>query len=152
MITRESSAVNHYKILRDILGRKYIKSDIESAFDFIAIASGGVDAQIIENFKTHFNFPRDFVAGLLNISSPTIYRWIKAKKILDRNYSVQLLELTSLFLYGTEVFQSQDNFFKWLNLPNIALSGLEPMELLDIPNGLSKVKDLLGRIEYGVYS
>ena len=152
MITKETSTVDHYNTLKDILGRKYIKSDIESAFDFIAIASRGVDAHIIDNFKTHFNFPRDFVAELLNISSPTIYRWIKANKVLDRNYSVQLFELTSLFLYGTEVFQSQDNFFKWLNLPNIALGGLEPKELLDIPNGLSKVKDLLGRIEHGVYS
>ena len=152
MISKETSTVNHFKALKDILGKKYIKSDIESAFDFIAIASRGVDAHIIDNFKTHFNFPRDFVAELLNISSPTIYRWIKANKVLDRNYSVQLFELTSLFLYGTEVFQSQDNFFKWLSLSNVALGGLEPKELLDIPNGLSKVKDLLGRIEYGVYS
>jgi len=152
MITEEFSSINHYKALKDILGRKYIKSDIESDFDFITIASRGVDAHIIENFKTHFNFPRDFVADLLNISSPTIYRWIKASKVLDRNYCVQLFELTSLFLYGSEVFQNKDNFFKWLNLPNIALGGLEPKELLDIPNGLSKVKNLLGRIEYGVFS
>jgi putative toxin-antitoxin system antitoxin component (TIGR02293 family) len=152
MIKSYSSTSDHYKALKEILGRKYITSDIESAFDFISIASKGVDAHIIDNFKTHFKFPRDFVADLLNISSPTIYRWIKTNKMLDRNYSVQLFELTSLFLYGIEVFQSQDDFFKWLNMPNIALGRLEPRELLDIPNGLSKVRDLLGRIEYGVYS
>jgi putative toxin-antitoxin system antitoxin component (TIGR02293 family) len=55
-------------------------------------------------------------------------------------------------LYGNEVFGSQTNFFKWLELPNTALGGLEPKELLEIPNGVSKVRDLLGRIEYGVYS
>lgn len=152
MITRKISDVDHFNALKDILGRKYIKSNIESAFDFISIASKGVDAHIINNFKAHFNFPRDYVAELLNISSPTIYRWIKENKKLERNYSVQLFELTSLFLYGSDVFQSQDNFFKWLSLPNVALGGLEPKEFLDIPNGLSKVRDLLGRIEYGVYS
>ncbi len=35
-------------------------------------------------------------------------------------------------------------------MPNMALGGLEPKELLEIPGGISKVKDVLGRIEYGV--
>lgn len=152
MITKEKPSINHYKYLKEILGKKYIKSEISSSFDFISIASEGVDAHIIDNFKAHFNFHLDFVAELLNISAPTIYRWIKENKKLDRNYSVQLLELTYLFLYGIEVFQSQSNFFKWLNIPNNALGGLEPKELLDIPNGMTKVKDLIGRIEHGVYS
>lgn len=152
MTTKEVSPIDHFNALKDILGRKYIKSNIESAFDCISIASKGIDAHIINNFKVHFNFPRDYVAELLNICSPTINRWIKENKKLERNYSVQLSELTSLFLYGSDVFQSQDNFFKWINLPNVALGGLQPKELLDIPNGLSKVRELLGRIEYGVYS
>jgi len=152
MITKDKPSVDYYKALKDILGHQYIKSEIESPFDFITIASNGIDAHVITNFKEHFNFHRDYVAELLSISAPTIYRWIKENKKLDRNYSVQLLELTYLFLYGSEVFQSQGNFFKWLNIPNNALGGLEPKELLDIPNGMTKVRDLLGRIEYGVYS
>jgi putative toxin-antitoxin system antitoxin component (TIGR02293 family) len=63
-----------------------------------------------------------------------------------------LFELTDLFLYGSDVFESRENFFKWLDLPNRALGGLTPKELLEIPGGISKVKDLLGRIEHGVYS
>jgi len=152
MITKEKSSVNYYKALKEILGKHYIKSDIESPFDFISIASSGIDAHIISNFENHFNFSRNYVAELLNISSPTIYRWLKENKKLERNYSVQLFELTYLFLYGSEVFENYSNFHNWLNIPNNALGGLEPKELLDIPNGISKVKELLGRIEYGVYS
>ena len=152
MITKEKTNVDHYKALKEILGKNYIKSEIESPFDFITIASKGIDAHIISNFEEHFKFEREYVATLLNISVPTIYRWLKENKKLERNYSVQLFELTILFLYGCDVFQSQTSFFQWLNLPNTALGGLEPKVLLDIPNGLSKVRDLLGRIEYGVYS
>jgi putative toxin-antitoxin system antitoxin component (TIGR02293 family) len=65
---------------------------------------------------------------------------------------VKLFEITDLFLYGTDVFGSQENFFKWLQLPNAALGGMEPQELIEIPDGISKVRDILGRIEYGVYS
>ncbi len=65
---------------------------------------------------------------------------------------MQLFELTDLFLVGVGVFESRENFFKWLELPNAALGGLQPKEILEIPGGISKVRDLLGRIEHGVYS
>ena len=152
MITTKETTTGHYKSLINILGRKYIKSKIESPYDFINIASKGISAQVILNFRNHFNIPRDSAAEMLNVSSPTIYRWIRQNKKLDRNFTVQLLELADMFLYGTEVFQDQETFFKWMKLPNTALGGLEPQELIEFPGGIDKVRSLLGRIEYGVYS
>ncbi len=154
MITKqeEMNTTERYEKLRRILGKKYIKSNIESPFDFITIANKGLHPNVINNFRKHFEISRKFIAELLNISDPTIYRWIRTNKKLERNYSIQLFELTDLFLYGSEVFENGDNFFKWIYLPNTALGGLEPKELLELPGGISKVKDLLGRIEYGVYS
>ena len=146
------TTTEHYDELIRILGKKYIKSNIDSPFDFITIASKGLNANTISNFRNHFEISRSLTALLLNVSEPTIYRWIKANKKLERNYSVQLFELADLFLYGSEVFENKENFFKWLNLQNTALGGLEPKELLEVPGGISKVRDLLGRIEYGVYS
>ncbi len=142
----------HYDKLVDILGKKYINSRIESPFDFITIASKGVDAQVILNFKRHFKLPRDYTALLLNVSEPTIYRWLRNNKKLEKTYAVQLFEVADLFLSGAEIFESSGNFFKWLELPNAALGGLEPKKLLEFPGGVSKVRDLLGRIEHGVYS
>lgn len=152
MITTKETTTEHYKSLINILGRKYIRSKIESPYDFINIASKGISAQVILNFRNHFNIPRDSAAEMLNVSSPTIYRWIRQNKKLDRNFTVQLLELADMFLYGTEVFQDQETFFKWMKLPNTALGGLEPQELIEFPGGIDKVRALLGRIEYGVYS
>lgn len=152
MITTKETTTGHYKSLINILGRKYIRSKIESPYDFINIASKGISAQVILNFRNHFNIPRDSAAEMLNVSSPTIYRWIRQNKKLDRNFTVQLLELADMFLYGTEVFQDQETFFKWMKLPNTALGGLEPQELIEFPGGIDKVRALLGRIEYGVYS
>ena len=152
MIVAERSYNNHFYTLKLILGKEYIPDDISSSLDFITIASKGIPARAIDNFRVYFNFSRDFVASILNISEPTVYRWIKANKTLDRNFAVHLLELAYLFIFGTEVFQNQENFIKWLHFPNIALGGMKPKDLLDIPDGVSKVRDLLGRIEFGVYS
>jgi len=146
------NTTERHKRLREILGRKYIKRNIESSFDYIYIASKGINADVIKNFTIYFNLSRDLTASMLNVSSPTIYRWIKTNKELDRNFSVKLFEIAELFLYGSEVFGSKDNFFKWLSLPNTALGGMKPIELIEIPSGISKVKDVIGRIEHGVYS
>ncbi len=149
---REQLTTPHYRKLRKVLGPNYVSSRVESPYDFIEIATKGVNANVLGNFRTHFALSIEDIAHMFDVSEPTIYRWSKANKNLDRNISVKLFEITELFLYGCEVFGSQDNFFKWLNLPNTALGGMEPMELVGIPEGVSKVRDILGRIEHGVYS
>ena len=152
MIKEIESTTQHYKKLIEILGEKHLKSKVESPFDFIQIANQGVSVDVIKNFRDYFNISPELVANMLNTSFPTIYRWSKSNKALGRNFSVKLFEIADLFLYGSEVFGSEENFFKWLNLPNTAFGGMEPIELIEIPGGISKVEDLIGRIEHGVYS
>ena len=149
---KSDKTTKHYKKLVEILGSNYVQAKIESPYDFIHIASRGINANVILNFRKYFNISRDSTASMLSVSEPTLYRWTKANKILARNYSIQLFEIVDMFIYGTEVFDSNENFFKWLNLPNTALGGFEPQDLIEIPGGISKVKDILGRIEHGVYS
>lgn len=152
MIKETELTTEHYKRLIDVFGKKYVKTKVESPFDFIHIATRGVNANVVKNFRVYFDLTRNSTAHMLNISEPTLYRWTKANKKLERNFSIKLFEIADLFLYGTEVFGNKQNFFKWLNLPNTALGGMEPQELVEIPGGVSKVKDILGRIEHGVYS
>lgn len=141
-----------YDGLIAILGNNQIKGSIESPFDFITLANNDIHSEVIVNFRKHFKISRSVTAQLLDVSEPTLYRWIRERKKLDRRHSIQLFELTNLFLFGTEVFGNQENFFKWLEIPNVALGGMQPIKLLGLPEGISKVKDLLGRIEHGVIS
>lgn len=152
MIAEKELTTQHYRKLVEVLGKNYISENVESLFDFIYIAREGINATVLTNFILYFNLSKSLTAEFLNISEPTLYRWTKANKTLDRNFSVKLFEIADLFLYGEEVFGNKDNFFKWLKLPNTALGGLEPQELIEIPGGVPKIKDILGRIEYGVYS
>ncbi len=152
MTINKEITTEHYKELIGIFGRKNIRYDVESPFDFIHIANKGVHAVVFKNFRSHFDVSRDVLAEMLNVSTPTLYRWIKSNKKLERNYSIKLFEIADLFLYGIEIFENKENFFKWLKLPNTALGGLTPQTLIELPDGVSKVRDVLGRIEHGVYS
>lgn len=152
MIAQQDLTISRYKKLRKVLGENYIKNKVESPFDFILIAKEGISAGVLKNFILYFDLSKSLTAHMLNVSEPTLYRWTKTNKSLDKNFSVKLFEIVDLFLIGEELFGDRATFFKWLNLPNSALGGLEPGELIEIPGGVSKVKDVLGRIEYGVYS
>lgn len=152
MIDTLGATRDNYSRLVNILGKKYISHDISSPFDFITVANHGLNANVIKNFRTHFNFSIDTTAQLLNVSEPTLYRWTKDNKVLDSYLSVKLLELVELFLFGIGVFENERNFFSWFELPNRALGGMEPKKLAEFPNGISKVRELIGRIEHGVYS
>lgn len=152
MIEEKKITTEHYDKLIKVFGKKNVQVKIESPFDFIHIASRGINVSVIRNFGDYFNLKKDLVAQILDISEPTLYRWTKSNKNLDRNFSVKLFEIADLFLYGEEIFGDRNAFFKWLKLPNEALGGFEPQELIEIPGGVSKVRDILGRIEYGVYS
>jgi len=149
--TRETST-EHYQELVRILGKKYIKTKVESPFDFIRIAAKGLDPHVIENFRNYFNIPVDTAAAMLNTSGPTVYRWVRSNKSLESIFSVKLFEVADLFLYGSHVFGDKETFFKWMDLPNKALGGMEPQELVVYPDGVSKVRDVIARIEHGVYS
>ena len=152
MTTPVHSAPKRYAALLKVIGKRANSAKLESPFDFISLAEKGLGANAISNFQSHFGLSREDVSQMLNISSPTLYRWVKINKTLDRNSAVQLLELVDLFLMGQEVFDSHEHFTQWLNFESIALGKMKPKTLLGIPGGISKVKDELGRIEYGVFS
>lgn len=53
---------------------------------------------------------------------------------------------------ASEVLGGQEKATHWLNRPNRALGGRRPLDLLDTDLGIQQVEQVLGRIEYGVYS
>ncbi len=142
---------DHYQLLAAILGEQYIVSSIQNPYDMIRIATEGVNSNVVKNFRSYFDLPRESAAHLLNISEPTLYRWTKNNKNLDRNASIKLFEIADLFLRGTDVFESKESFFQWMKMPNKSIGGMRPMELVELPEGISKVKDMLGRIEHGIF-
>ena len=93
------------------------------------------------------------MARLLNQSVATFHRQAKAGQIrLDATTSERLLLLTRLAAYGAEVFQDQGKFTRWLRRPLRVLADHSPLDLMDSATGVQLIEDILGRIEYGVFS
>ena len=91
------------------------------------------------------------MAGLLNQSVATFHRQAKVGR-LDASTSEKLLILGRLAGYGATVFQDKGKFNRWLRRPLRLLGDRSPLDLLDSPTGVQLIEDILGRIEYGVFS
>jgi putative toxin-antitoxin system antitoxin component (TIGR02293 family) len=51
-----------------------------------------------------------------------------------------------------QVFGSEKEAERWLSEPAMALDRRRPVDLLDSSTGIDLVEQLLGRLEYGVYT
>jgi putative toxin-antitoxin system antitoxin component (TIGR02293 family) len=57
-----------------------------------------------------------------------------------------------LYAFGYEVFEDKEHFNQWMFQPSMALAGKKPYDLIDNQFGREEVKNIIGRIAYGVYS
>lgn len=65
------------------------------------------------------------------------------------NVAIALMEVTDL---ATRVLGSREAAERWIAQKSLALDGEMPLHLLTSAPGIEAVKDLLTRIEYGVYA
>jgi putative toxin-antitoxin system antitoxin component (TIGR02293 family) len=66
--------------------------------------------------------------------------------------SDRLYRLARLVALAEEVFEDRERAHSWLRQAQRGLGGRVPLELMRTEVGAREIEDLLGRIEYGVFS
>jgi len=77
---------------------------------------------------------------------------MQKKTVYGKETSERIYELARLFGLGYEVFDSKEDFKKWLMTPSKTLGNRIPFELLDSSFGFEMVESEIIRIQYNVYS
>lgn len=95
--------------------------------------------------------PEEELSRYLGISSATLHRRKKQGQ-LETPESERIVRFARLFGLGVEVFGSQDATREWLKTPNPGTAGESPLSYADTEFGAREVENLLGRIDYGVFS
>ena len=77
--------------------------------------------------------------------------------IIDSSDGLQKMELllekiSKVVDFAIEVFEDEDAGRNWLHTPSPYLENSTPLSMFNSSEGIEKVRDMLGRIEYGVYS
>ena len=122
-----------------------------TSFEKMKLLNVGINKQSLEQFKAKVQLDYDKLAQALSVTRATLINK-KANEIYSENVSEKIVALSDLYSYGYEVFEDVEKFNSWMFVPNQSLGGIKPFEIVDNQFGREEIKNLLGRIEYGIYS
>ena len=126
-------------------------SRTNSEMDILKLIKNGIPKKSLDNTMQMMGFTLDQMAAVLHVSERTLRRYAPSDA-LNIEQSERIVELNNLYQYGSEVFGNIDAFKIWIESPLLALGQQAPKQFLDTSYGILMLKNILGRIERGVYS
>ena len=115
------------------------------------IARTGISKKDLENLKEKTELDYDKLAVALAVTRATLINK-KGDEKFNTSLSERIIDLANIYSYGYEVFEDEARFNQWMFRPNRALGGQAPYDLIDNQFGREEIRDIIGRIDYGVYS
>ncbi|MBA4147246.1 MAG: DUF2384 domain-containing protein [Verrucomicrobia bacterium] len=131
-------------------GGKIVAADFTTP-KLIEVLRSGLPVQELNDLQTTLEVPMEKLVPMLGISKATLHRR-KAEGKLDPAESDRVVRFARLMGRALEVLESEESARQWLTSPQFGLGGAVPLEYAETEVGAREVEDLLGRIEYGVYS
>ena len=111
----------------------------------------GLSFRAVRNLQHALDLPLEKIAAFLGMSRATLHRR-KAQGKIARDESEKLVRYQRLVKKAEEVFGTPKAAREWLIHPQPGLGNARPVEFARTELGAREVENLLGRIEYGVYS
>ncbi len=111
----------------------------------------GIHFAALESFQQRYQMTQAQMQYLIDISERTLARR-KSEQILNKSESDRLYRLARVAAMAEEIFGSPAAASAWFKEKIPALGGVAPWSILDTDEGAQRVTELLGRIDYGVYS
>ena len=133
-------------------GKKVLKRELKSPEDLIDIVRRGLPYQAVERLTVRLATPLTEVSKNLGLVYRTLNRRKERAEPLSEPESERVMRLARTFARATAVLGDEAAALQWIRSPNRALGGKTPMSMLDVDVGAQIVDQVLGRIEYGVYS
>src|SRR5213595_3372171 len=105
----------------------------------------------LKTLRNSIDLPFEQLAAKLAISRSTLQRR-KVSGRLSPDESDKVIRFARLLEHATNVFGDVDKARAWLKFPQRGLGGAVPLDYAETEIGAREVDNLLGRIDYGVYS
>lgn len=111
----------------------------------------GITREDLNQFLKKIGMTFNEFSKILPVNKRTIEKVPKGET-LSTIASDRIIQLISLFDFGTEVFGDLEAFKEWLYASNLSLGDKKPFEYLNTSTGIGLVSDTLGRVSFGVYA
>ena len=121
-----------------------------SLFQKMKMSESGISKKELEKLKSSFGLNYEQLAELLLVTKATLINKPLTSRF-NSAISERIISIWEIYAYGYAVF-SEPLFREWLFRKNRALDQKTPFAFLHSSFGREEIKNLIGRIEYGVYS
>jgi putative toxin-antitoxin system antitoxin component (TIGR02293 family) len=139
------------------LGKKYVDRlgtgrKHNNFADSLKAVERGLPFQSLASFEKESGLPPSAIAKIVRLPRRTLSRRKAAGRLSDLE-SERLMRLAGLYQKTLDLFEGDAAAARtWLNSPNRGLGRRTPLSLAETELGARVVEDLIGRLEYGVYS
>jgi len=125
---------------------------VKSREGFIRKIREGLDIKALEYFSHVIELSDRELAQYADISVRTLARRKQEGK-LQADESDRVARISMLFDEAVNLFDNDEKRAAyWFRTPKKALGGASPIEYADTEPGAQEVRDLIGRIEHGVFA
>ena len=132
-------------------GEKTLGKGVSSQQDLIAAVRRGLRTSTVDAVIAGLDASRTEVLPTLRIARRTMERRKVTGRLLPEE-SERVYRLAKILALAESVLGTREKARHWLNAPNRALGNVSPFSLLESEAGTDEVTNVLGRIEFGVYS
>jgi putative toxin-antitoxin system antitoxin component (TIGR02293 family) len=133
------------------LEKKTIAGKAKHPHELIRQIQKGLPFSKLKALQNNIDLPLEQLAGKLSISRSTLQRR-KIDGRLSPDESDKILRFARLLDHATNVFGDIEKARAWLKFPQYGLGGAVPLDYAKTEIGAREVDNLLGRIDYDVYS
>lgn len=131
-------------------------------FELVELERRGVEGRFLKDLSARLDLPQLVVYDMLGVPKATAAKKVAAREVIAGTGGQAAIGVAKLIAKAQEIvanstaeearnFDAAKWLGKWLEVPQPALGGRKPSELLDTPTGLDVVLKLLGALESGAY-
>jgi putative toxin-antitoxin system antitoxin component (TIGR02293 family) len=131
--------------------KKPVQAKANHPHELIRRIQKGLPFSDLKVLQDSIDMPFEQLAAKLAISRSTLQRRKTAGR-LSPDESDKVMRLSRLLEHATNVFGDIERARAWLKFPQRGLGGAIPLDYAETEVGAREVDDLLGRIEYSVYT
>jgi putative toxin-antitoxin system antitoxin component (TIGR02293 family) len=134
-----------------MMERKTLKMKATHPTELVRRIQKGLPFSELKALRKQLDLPLDELASKLSISRATLHRRKDGGR-LSTEESDKVVRFSRLLEHAANVFGAVEKGRAWLKFPQHGLGGAVPLDYAKTEVGAHEVDNLLGRIDYDVYS
>jgi putative toxin-antitoxin system antitoxin component (TIGR02293 family) len=132
-------------------GMRVLKLRIHQDTELESAVRGGIPVQAVRSLAEKTATTLTELQEVMHIDRSTFARRVRTHAKLKIDESDRVVRIARIAVLAMSAMGREDGL-AWLHEPNYALGERVPMELLKTEIGARQVEQVIGRIEYGIFS